>query len=280
LAPRQGRAGIARSVKHLESIIVPPGSMYVLDGSPVSVDVQYFMTRTQDAMWRGSTVDMEATPYIVARLEEQRSRMGTREDDYRRLHDLLVGPLARQFTMVIGGTPIIWALARTGLQLGGSHVLERGGGHMMTAGGLKGLTLGDDWEGDLRRYFGRTSVNQAYGMTEIMCGFSRCRAGRYHCPPWIVPFVLEREGGRPLPREGTQSGRGAFFDLAARTYWGGVVSADLLTISWDQCACGRTTPHVGPEISRLLDGSDDGLTSAAPRAAIDAVIEECTSAQL
>jgi hypothetical protein len=275
LAPRRGRAGIARSVKQIESILVPPGAMYVLDDSPASVDVQFFLSRTQDAMRRGTTVGMEITPYIAARLDEQRARTENIRGDYQRLHDLLVGPLQGQFTMVFGGTPMLWALAKFGLELGGRGVLDAGGGHMVTAGGLKGQKLDDGWEDGLRRYFGRATVSEAYGMTEIIGGATRCRAGRFHCPPWLIPFVLDRDSGHLLPREGVQSGRAAFFDLTPRTHWGGVISADLLIMSWEPCACGRTTPHLGPEITRQLDGSDDGLTSATSREAIAALVEGC-----
>jgi hypothetical protein len=278
LASCQGKAWVGRSASHIRSMIVPPGAMYTLDDRPVSVDLQYFVARTQDAMRRGTTVGMEASAYIAARLEEQNARPANRAEDYRRLHDLLVGPLAGQFTMVIGGTPMIWAFAREGLKLGGKHVLERGGGHMTMGGGLKGQALPEGWMADLHRYFGRTSVNQAYGMTELISGLYQCPAGRYHCPPWIVPFALDRDSGRPLPREGAQSGRGAFFDLVPRTHWGGVVSADLLTLSWEPCACGRSSPHIAADIARQLDGSDDGLTCAAPREAIDALIEQCVRA--
>jgi hypothetical protein len=71
--------------------------------------------------------------------------------------------------------------------------------------------------------------------------------------------------GNVLPREGTRSGRYAFFDLLAETYWGGFITGDRITIHWDEdCACGWKGPRLERGIKRFseLAGGDDKISCA------------------
>ena len=62
--------------------------------------------------------------------------------------------------------------------------------------------------------------------------------------PWVIPFVLDPETSELLPRRGVQTGRFAFFDLAADSHWGGLMTGDEIEIDFDaQCGCGATTLH-------------------------------------
>ncbi len=61
-------------------------------------------------------------------------------------------------------------------------------------------------------------------------------------------------------------------DLSAETYWGGGVSGDEVTVTWDQkCACGRPGPFISPTIARLseLQGGDDKISCSGAQAAHD-----------
>ncbi len=92
-----------------------------------------------------------------------------------------------------------------------------------------------------------------------------CENNRFHVPPWVAVLLLDPETGAPVPREGEQTGRAAFFDLTQEASWGGIVSGDRITVSYDPCECGRTTLHIGKEIKRFseLSGEDDKITCAA-----------------
>jgi hypothetical protein len=275
LAPRRGRSALARFTMLLEGMISGPGTTYRLADPDLSADVQYFMGRTRSAMLQGETVDLAASAYVLERMEDARGGFAHQEEILRKTHELLAGQLAGKRVLVFGGTPSVCTLVQEGLKQGGSDVLVRGGGHALIVGGLKGLALKPDWEDDMRRYFGASRLHENYGMTEVTASFVVCNKGRYHCHPWVVPYVFDSHTARPLPRLGEQTGRLGFFDLAARTYWGGVVSADHVTLSWNPCGCGRTSAYIRPAISRDIDGSDVGLTCAAPREAIDAVVAAC-----
>lgn len=116
-----------------------------------------------------------------------------------------------------------------------------------------------------------------YGFSEILDGTARrCEAGHYHTPPWIISFILDPETGAPYPRSGIQRGRCAAFDLRARTYWGGFISGDEVTVNWDGgCECGRNGPYFTDEIIRFTEkyGGDDKITCQRTAAAVEEMIE-------
>jgi hypothetical protein len=130
-----------------------------------------------------------------------------------------------------------------------------------SGGGLKGATVPDDWQERVERFLG-AKLRFGYGMSELISSHSLCPHGRYHVSPFAVPFVLDAGTGAPLPREGTQTGRYAFYDLLAGSYWGGFVTGDRVSLTWDGCACGRRGPYVHPSIERFseLEGGDDKIS--------------------
>jgi hypothetical protein len=112
-------------------------------------------------------------------------------------------------------------------------------------------------------------------MSEITLAARECEHGRYHFNPWLVPFVLDPESGAPLPRSGAATGRAAFFDLAVATRWGGFITGDRVTVHYDQCPCGQTTPGCERGIERFGAGHDgeDKITCAATDAAHTETLE-------
>jgi hypothetical protein len=137
----------------------------------------------------------------------------------------------------------------------------------------------DDWEATVRRFIGVEQIQHSYVMSEITAINKLCEAGRYHLEPWIVPFVLDPETGTPAPRTGEHTGRCAVFDVAAASYWGGFISGDEVTLSFEPCACGRTTPHAARKIERYSekDGGDDKITCVAAEDAHRAALAFLTS---
>jgi hypothetical protein len=101
-----------------------------------------------------------------------------------------------------------------------------------------------------------------YGMSETLGGAMACELGNYHSLASSILYILDLETGDPLPRQGTQTGRHAFIDLNAESYWGGFVTGDKVTVTWDRCACGRNGPYFHPDIERLseAEGGDDKVS--------------------
>jgi hypothetical protein len=103
-----------------------------------------------------------------------------------------------------------------------------------------------------------------YGMSEWMGGVGRCANGHYHILPHTIPLLFDAEMNL-LPREGVQTGRFAFVDLLAQSYWGGFISGDQVTIHWEEdCRCGWKGPRIAPEIRRFseMEGGDDKISCA------------------
>jgi hypothetical protein len=93
-----------------------------------------------------------------------------------------------------------------------------------------------------------------------------------------IPFLLDPASGVQLPRSGTHTGRFGAFDLNARTYWGGFLTGDEVTLCWGDrhaCPCGRIGPYLHRTIRRYTEkeGGDDKITCAGSPLAHDAALD-------
>ena len=135
------------------------------------------------------------------------------------------------------------------------------------SGGLKRAVVPGNYREIIFDTFNLTDehVVQAYGMQEISTTAIRCKAGRYHMPPWVMLLLLDESGENLLePTEGGEiEGRAAFFDLSLDGRWGGVISGDKIRATWAPCACGNRSPSVGQDIQRYADlASGDKIACA------------------
>jgi hypothetical protein len=194
-----------------------------------------------------------------------------------RFIDELAHELAGRRIWLLATWNVLYELARSALDSGLERVFACDS-LVTTGGGAKGQLVPDDWEQTVRRFTGVDRIQHAYVMSEITALNKLCEHGRYHFEPWIVPYVLDPEDGTPFPREGEHTGRCAVFDLIAATYWGGFISGDEVTLSFDECACGRTTPHAARRIERYSEkqGGDDKITCVAADDAHRAALQVLT----
>jgi hypothetical protein len=135
-------------------------------------------------------------------------------------------------------------------------------------GGLKRALLPPDYQQFVHETFNIPPNRnfQNYSMQELNSGMPRCqKGGRYHVPPWMVPFVLDKEGDAMLPHTaGEIEGRAAFFDLALDGRWNGVITGDRISLDLDPCECGAKSPSIRDNIVRYADlgGGDDKIGCA------------------
>jgi hypothetical protein len=138
---------------------------------------------------------------------------------------------------------------------------------ILTGGGAKGFVLPDNYMEVIKTFLGVEHIQEGYGFSEQNAFHWACEEGRYHVQPWIVPFVLDPETSKPLPREGAQVGRAAVYDLLNQSHWGGVISGDEVTVDWSTpCPCGRTSVAFEHDIIRYSEKEgveDDRITCAA-----------------
>lgn len=133
-----------------------------------------------------------------------------------------------------------------------------------------------DWKAEVAEVLGVPidSIHVGYGMQEGIWASNLCPQGRFHVPVTIIPFVLDEVNGQPLPRTGRQTGRFAFFDLLPDTSWGGYISSDHVTITWDQpCGCGRTGAWLDAGISKVIERQDDKIGCAGTAGALEDATE-------
>jgi hypothetical protein len=121
-----------------------------------------------------------------------------------------------------------------------------------------------------------------YGMTECMSATRACSSGRFHLLPYVIPYLLDVRTGEPAPRSGSHTGRFGLIDLAAQSYWGGILTGDEVTLTFGDrpCSCGRQGAYLNASIRRYgeQEGGDDKITCAgAPEAhdrAVDRLLQE------
>ena len=155
------------------------------------------------------------------------------------------------------------------------------GSILQSGGGMKGFKDAPaNWQDLIKEFFGIGRICKMYGMSECIGSVPPCEHNHYHFFPYTIPYILD-EDANPLPREGVQTGRAAFYDLLADTYWGGFVSGDEITVNWtDPCPCGKTTVHIARQVERygLQRGGDDKISCAAAADAHDAALRYLTDA--
>ncbi len=248
-------------------------NFFPLNEGRMSADVMFIAGRVRQAEARGELDRLEISPQLRARqaeFEETQSNAGKAID---RMLDTLISLKGKK--VYIGGlTNIHTRLAQRGLAQGMRN-LYGADCILQTGGGGKGVDLPANWLELLCEFTGASRASQIYGMTEINLIASKCSAGHYHIPPWIILYVLDPDSGLPKPRTGIQVGRAAYFDVVPDSYWGGFVTGDEITAHWDTCACGRTTPHMDAKIVRYAEkqDGDDKITCAAAVDAHSAAIE-------
>jgi hypothetical protein len=134
-------------------------------------------------------------------------------------------------------------------------------------GGLKRAQLPEDYKEYVYDTFHIEPFRefQNYSMQELNSGMPRCQGGgRYHVPPWIVPFVLNEDGDALVPHDdGEVEGRAGFFDLALDGRWGGVITGDKISLDVGACACGNAGPTVRDDIVRFADLEGDDKIGCA-----------------
>jgi len=134
-------------------------------------------------------------------------------------------------------------------------------------GGLKRAQLPPDYQEFVHQTFNIPASRdfQNYSMQELNSGMPKCqRGGRYHVPPWIVPFILDEQGQTLLPHSGGEvEGRAAFYDLSLDGRWGGIITGDKISLDFGPCGCGRAGASVRDNIVRYADLPGDDKIGCA-----------------
>jgi hypothetical protein len=238
----------------------------------LSADLMWLGSRLRFAAARGGTEHVQVPASLLARRDELEATQQSQDATIETWLDGIGG---------FQGKLIVWNTFPYDILVAATERLAKGirwtfapGSVLSVTGGTKGHALAADWKETVAR-FTDARIAQAYGMSELSTLQYMCGSGHYHLNPWVVPYVLDPETSRLLPREGAQPGRLGFFDLLTESHWGGLLTGDQVTVDFDcRCDCGAASQHLADDVARLSDkrGGDDKITcTASPQAYDDAM---------
>ena len=262
------RGGHQMLMKMLTLFHIPmaggPDHYHTLYDHGISSDLLSLAGRLQAAEDRGEIEKLGLDPALLAARQALIEQGKRREQDIEAWFFKLFEAFKGKRVKLGGSFGDLIRTAKSGIEKGLKPEFGSGS-FLISGGGMKGYAdAPDDWEGFVRDYFGVDTIGMVYGMSEVVSMSPRCSHGNYHIMPQTIPILFDRDMNM-LPRTGSQTGRFAFFDLFAQTYWGGFISGDQVTIHWEEdCGCGWTQPYLGPEITRFseMEGGDDKITCA------------------
>jgi hypothetical protein len=257
---RHGRHLAQRMMDALVSGIGSEETTYVLNSDYLSADLMSLVGQVRGASQRGELDKLEIAPALLEKYRAMVSGQQDQQEIQRVFFERLVNDLLGKAVYVVGVTPHLYDWMLRGEERGIARLFAPES-IVATGGGAKGLDLPPDWKERIEAFIG-APMRFGYGMSESLGGAMGCEAGNYHAPVSSILYILDLETGDPLPREGTQTGRHAFLDLNVGSYWGGFVTGDKVTVTWDDCACGRRGPYFHPDIQRLseAEGGDDKVS--------------------
>lgn len=247
---------------------VLPGldNFYPAYPATLSSDVLHLGAKVRAAHAKGTLDRLVISPELMAKKKEFDQLQADMPQHLATFFEEMSSTL-RGKVVYIGGTwNLLHNMAKAGLERGLEGVFHPDS-FIATTGGAKGMVQPEGWRDDVLRFTGARKMFETYAMSETPSGSHvLCEHGNYHFSHTAIPFVLDLETGKPLPRTGRQTGRAAFFDLGADLRWGGFITGDEITVEWDKpCACGRPSRYMAGAIQRYSDknGGDDKITCAA-----------------
>ncbi len=259
-----------------------PDFMHIAFPGKMSADILYLAGRIRAAKAKGQLDRLEVPESLLSRLDQFEANAGERGRQMQEFLDGITTKLAGERVWMAVAPTYLWPLAEKALAQGKSNLFAPDS-VISTGGGAKGMVLPDNWRTEVSRFGGTGRIPMNYSMTELTGSNLDCEKGHYHIAPWLIPFVLDPDTSKPLPRTGRVTGRMAFYDLLPDTHWGGFISGDEVTITWDKpCGCGRTGPYLDGKIGRYSEqrGGDDKISCAASYDAHEEAMDFLTGIQM
>jgi hypothetical protein len=234
----------------------------------LSSDVLHLGAKIRAAHAKGTLDRLEISPELMAKKKAFDQLQADMPRHLCAFFDRLASELSGKRVYISATWTHLHNMAKAGLARGLSKVFAADS-YLNTTGGAKGVVQPEGWREDILRFTGAKKLNEAYSMSEVIASHGRCEHGHFHFSHTAIPFLLDPETSKPLPRTGRVTGRAAFFDLGAEIRWGGFITGDEVTIEWDKpCPCGLPSRYIVGGIERYSEkqGGDDKITCAASEA--------------
>lgn len=264
----KGKLGHLRMAQMLKTEFTggDESKFHALYNDAIDTDLMFLASKMQAAASRGELDRLEIDPELLHRKDEFFAMQERRPQEMAAFFAKCADDLLGKRVFMTSAYPLMYQLAVDGLERGVKNVFAPDSA-ILTGGGTKGFALPDNFMEVIEEFLGVDRIQEGYGMSEISAFHWACDEGHYHVQPWVIPFLLDPDSGEPLPREGTVTGRAAFYDLFNESHWGGIISGDEITIDWDErCACGLESVHIHHDIMRYSekqDVEDDRISCSA-----------------
>jgi hypothetical protein len=249
----------------IQSVVGSEDRLFTAYPMHLSSDLLHLAAKVRAAQARGELDRLKINPSLLERRKEYERLQADMPEHLGRFFEDVAKKLAGKRVIISATLPFVHTMSVAGLEKGLRKIFTPNS-IICTGGGAKGVVLPDSWEEDILNFTGVRQICHFYGMAEVQGCHLKCEYGHYHFVPWVIPFLLDSETSKVLPRKGTVTGRASFFDLSCETRWGGFISGDEITVNWDDpCPCGRTSAYTIGEIQRYSDktGGDDKINCAA-----------------
>ena len=268
---RHGGAGHVRMCElYVNHICGSEERLHTAYPGRMSSDLLYMGAKIRAAQAKGQLDRLKISPALLARKAELGAIQAAMPEHLMAFFAELADTLKGKRIFFWGAQNLLYNVTKLGHEKGLKAVFSPDS-VIGTGGDVKdGMVMPDDWREQVCEFVGVDRIKMCYGMSEVLGLHNKCSMGHYHFVPWVVPFVLDPDSSKVLPREGVTTGRAAFFDLGAETRWGGFITGDEYTIHWDDpCGCGATTVWAEDGIQRLSAkrGGDDKISCAATEGA-------------
>jgi hypothetical protein len=227
--------------------------------------------RIREASKKGETGSLQINPKLLARKDEIARINAENPQRIEALMKRLTTDYRNRRILFNGSMQMLYDLAMR-LRDQGIKAAYTPDSFFFCGGGFATGQAPPNWQQEVAEALGvpESSIIVGYGMMEALCGMQLCSHEKYHVPVSMIPFVLDESNDQPLPRTGRQTGRLAFLDLLPETSWGGYVSSDHITITWDKpCGCGHKGSYFDAAISKVIERQDDKIGCAGTANALD-----------
>jgi hypothetical protein len=274
----RGKLGHLRMVELLKNEFTgnDESRFHALYSDAISTDLMFLASKLRAAASRGELDRIEIDPKLLARKDEFQAMEARRPEEMQRFFTRMTSELAGKRVFMTGTYALMYEIAKAGLERGVKNVFAPDSA-ILTGGGTKGHVLPDDYMDVIKDFLGVDRIQEGYGMSEISAFHWACDEGRYHVQPWVIPYVLDPDTSEPLPREGVQTGRAAFYDVLLQSHWGGSISGDEITIDFGTpCRCGLASAHIAHGIMRYSEKQgveDDRITCNATQEVHDEALD-------
>ena len=199
---RHGYLSHLRGAAVLVETLLPGDShFHAAYPATLSSDVLHLGARIRAARSKGTLDRLDIPPALMAKKKEFDQLQADMPQHLAAFFERLVNELGGRRVYISATWTLLHNMAQAGLARGLEGVFAPDS-YLSTTGGAKGVPQPPGWKEDLLRFTGAKRLIEAYSMSEVLASHMRCEHGHFHFEPTTIPYLLDPETSKPLPRRG------------------------------------------------------------------------------